>query len=170
VRIVTTRYADLPAERRAVLEDIAEAEFMQYQLVRETQWADPDWSFQAFDGETFVGFHNIVLRSVRVDGEPVRIAGLNNVVTLAAHRGRGFAARMLRETQPRWVPEFGAESGMLLCADPLVAFYSKLGWVRVNARVVYDQPAGRKVWAANCMTLDARATPAEEVDLCGLPW
>jgi GNAT superfamily N-acetyltransferase len=172
VRVVSTRYAELPAERRAYLEEIAEAEFGQYALVRETEWAEPDWSFQVFEGESFAAFHNIILRTVRIDGIAVRAAGLNNVITLAAYRGRGVASHMLRETQPRWFEMFEVDCGMLLCADPLVPFYAGLGWKKPDAKVMYEQPSGVKTWPANCMVLKGEDSfaAAREIDLRGLPW
>lgn len=172
MRIVTTPYRELPAAQRAHLEAIAEAEFGQHPLLGSTIWAEPDWSFRVFEGESLAAFHNIVLRTVRVDGAPLRVAGLNNVITLREFRGRGIGAGMLRETQPRWFTEFGAEGGLLLCAESLVPFYAALGWEPVSARVSYEQPAGHCIWAASCMALDPgrRAASAREVDLAGLPW
>jgi GNAT superfamily N-acetyltransferase len=172
VRIEIARCADLPAEQWARLEEIAEAEFSQYALVRETEWAVPDWCYQALEGERLAAFHNIILRTVRMDGVERHVAGLNNVITLAAFRGRGVASKMLRETQTHWFESLGVQCGLLLCADPLVPFYLRLGWVKIAARVVYEQAAGSKVWPANCMVLDPHGvvvTP-REVDLCGLPW
>jgi GNAT superfamily N-acetyltransferase len=172
VRIEGARCADLPAAEWERLEGIAEGEFGQFALVRETEWAQPDWCYRAFEGAELVVFHNIVLRTVSVGGVRLRAAGLNNMITLPKFRGRGAASELLRETQPRWFAELEAEIGLLLCADALVPFYSKLGWRLLESRVTYDQPAGRKTWAANCMGLDPRGLmeSPREVDLCGLPW
>jgi GNAT superfamily N-acetyltransferase len=172
MRIEVTRCADVPAAEWERLEEIAEGEFGGYTIVRETAWAQPDWCYRAFDGAELVVFHNIVLRTVRVDGKDARAAGLSNMITLPAFRGRGAASRLLRETQPRWFDDLQAELGVLLCADALVAFYDKLGWRKLDARVTYDQPAGRKIWPANCMVLDPKGLigAPREVDLCGLPW
>jgi GNAT superfamily N-acetyltransferase len=172
VRIEVTRCADVPAAEWQRLEEIAEGEFGQYALVRETEWAQPDWCYRAFDGEELVVFHNIILRTVRLDHDEVRAAGLNNMITLPSFRGRGAASRLLQETQPQWFDELRAEIGLLLCADALVPFYSKLGWRKLDARVAYDQSSGRKTWAANCMVLDPKGLigSPREVDLCGLPW
>jgi aminoglycoside 2'-N-acetyltransferase I len=172
LKIVGSRYAELPAERRQQLAAAADAEFAQFALVRETQWASPDWSHLAFEGEALAAFYNLVERTVNSDGAPVRVAGLNNLVTLPAHRGRGLGSRLLRETQAQWFDSLGAEAGLLLCADALVPFYSRLNWQKVDARVTYAQPGGSQVWAANCMLLDPRRKMAatREIDLCGFPW
>jgi hypothetical protein len=48
----------------------------------------------------------------------------------------------------------------------------RLGWQKVNGRVVYSQPDGIRAWTANCMLLNApcEASSIREIDLCGLPW
>lgn len=172
MRIEAARCAELPAAEWERLEEIAEGEFGEYTLVRETTWAQPDWCYRAFDGAELAVFHNVVLRTVRVDGAEVRAAGLNNMITLPAFRGRGAATRLLSETQPRWFQELGAEIGLLLCADALMPFYARLGWRKLDARVTYDQPAGCRIWSANCMVLDRKGLigAPRGVDLCGLPW
>jgi GNAT superfamily N-acetyltransferase len=172
MRILVARCSELPAGEWGRLEEIAEGEFSQYALVRETRWAQPDWCVRGFEAEQLAVFYNLILRTVNIDGAPVRVTGLNNMITLPAFRGRGVASRMLRDTQPWWLEEFEADCGMLLCADALVPFYAKLGWVRSEAQVRYAQPSGSKIWAANCMILseDARYASAREIDLCGLPW
>ena len=140
--------------------------------MRDTQWATPDWSFMAFEGDELAAFYNIIERTVTIDGVPSRVAGLNNLVTLPAYRGHGIASRLLRDTQEHWFDSLGAECGLLLCADALLPFYSRLQWQKAEIRVTYAQPEGSRTWAANCMLLDPRgkAGAAREVDLCGLPW
>ena len=172
LRIVVSRYAELPASDRDHLEEIAEASFSHIPLVRETEWAVPDWSFRAFDGDELVAFHNIITRRVRIDGRDVDVAGLNNVITLPAHRGKGVASWLLKETRPRWAMESGTSTGLLLCADGLVPFYSRLGWELVTVPVRYSQPDGERRWSASCMLLDDRPElrATRDVDLCGLPW
>ncbi len=172
MKILSARCADLPAVEWERLEELAEAEFSQYALVRETEWAQPDWCFRAFVGEEFAAFHNIILRTVRVDGIDVRVAGLNNVITVSAFRGRGVGSEMLRKSVSAWFALPGVECGMLLCADPLVHFYSKLQWRRLDAKVTYAQSTGARTWVANCMVLDPRGLigSPHEVDLCGQPW
>lgn len=172
LKISITRYGQLPVDRRREMNAAADAEFAQYAIVRETQWASPDWSFLALDGDELVAFYNIVERTVKMSDVSVRVAGLNNLVTLPAHRGRGVASRLLRETSAHWFESLGADCGLLLCADALVPFYSRLGWERVEARVTYSQPRGSQIWTANCMWVDPfrRMAAAAEIDLCGLPW
>lgn len=172
MRILQSRYFELPAERREQLDAAAHAEFEQYAIVRETDWATPDLTFMAMDGGHVAAYYNLVDRVVRIDGTPVRVAGLNNLVTMPAHRGRGVASALLRDTQPRWFDELGAECGMLLCADALLPFYGRLGWRKVPGAVMYAQPDETRTWSANCMLLDPKAKQpnANTVDLNGLPW
>ena len=112
--------------RKQQIEAAIQAEFAQFAIVRETSWAMPDWTILALEGDELAAFYNIVERTVTVDGVPVRVAGLNNLVTLPAYRGRGMASRLLRETQEHWFDSLGAECGLLLCADALLPFYSRL--------------------------------------------
>ena len=140
--------------------------------MRETQWASPDWSFLALEATEIAAFYNIIERTVKIGGVSVRVAGLNNLVTVPAHRGRGVASRLLRETQAQWFDVLGAQCGLLLCADALLPFYSRLGWQTVSARVTYAQADGPRTWTANCMLLDPfrKVVAARDIDLCGLPW
>lgn len=172
LKITSSRYLELPGERRQQLIEAANAEFARFDLVRETTWAQPGWSYLALEGDELAAFYNLVERTVKFDGVPVRVAGLNNLVTLPAYRGHGFGARLLRETEVQWFDSLGAEAGLLLCADALLPFYSRLNWRKVGARVTYAQPGGSRIWAANCMLLDPRRKMAasREIDLCGFPW
>ena len=170
--ITCSMHVELPAERMLQIEAAIQSEFAPFAIVRETRWATPEWTVMILDRDELAAFYNIVERSVSIDGVSVRVAGLNNLVTLPAHRGRGIASRLLRETQEHWFDSLGAECGLLLCADALLAFYSRLGWEKVGACVSYAQPGGSRTWAAHCMALDPRgkAGAAGAIDLCGLPW
>jgi GNAT superfamily N-acetyltransferase len=151
---------------------LAEAEFGGFPIVRETVWAIPDWSFVGSVGEQVACFYHLVLREGQFDGEAVLLAGLNNLVTVPQFRGRGLASRLLRDTEAAWYDRFGAGCGLLLCADALLPFYSRLGWGQVRSKIRFAQPGGPRVWAANCM-LTARGRPSTDpaqIDLCGLPW
>jgi GNAT superfamily N-acetyltransferase len=167
-----SRYLELTTERKQQLDEAARAEFEQFPIVSETHWAIPDWSFLALEGTELAAFYNIIERAVNIDGVRVQVAGLNELVTLPAHRGRGVASRLLRETQAQWFDSLGAECGLLLCADALLPFYSRLGWHQSDARVTFDQPGGPRDWTANCMVLEpsGKARAAREIHLCGLPW
>lgn len=153
------------------MESAARAEFEQFAIVRETEWASPDWSF-SIGGQEPVAFYHLVERTVRIDGEDVRVAGINNLVTLPAQRGRGAASELLRRTQPGWFESLGAQLGLLLCADALIPFYRKMGWHQNHAKVTFEQARGTCTWAANCLLLNPSGRPesAREIDLCGRPW
>jgi GNAT superfamily N-acetyltransferase len=172
MQIQISRYRELDPERREQIDRAAWVEFEKYAIVRETDWAEADWTFLGFEQQELVAFFNLVDRVVRFDDTPVRVAGLNNMVTLPAHRGCGHASRLLSEAQPRWFDEFGFDAGLLLCADALVPFYERLGWRKIRCPVVYAQPGGEWTWTASCMVLESRQAIAatRRVDLQGAPW
>jgi GNAT superfamily N-acetyltransferase len=170
MQIQINRYRELDAARREQIDQAAWVEFEKYAIVRETQWAEADWSFLGFEGDELVAYFNLVDRVVRFDDVPVRVAGLNNMVTLPAHRAKGHASRLLREAQPQWF-DMQFEAGLLLCADELAPFYARLGWRGVDCPVVYAQPDGECTWKASCMVLErAPLRTVRRVDLCGPPW
>lgn len=130
------------------------------------------WSFLFLGDSKLASFYSLVLQTVRFDGVPVELTGLNNMITLPGFRGTGLASTPLNRTVPDWSESLAAECGLLLCSDDLLGFYSRLGWHQVNSSVRFTQPLEEQVWQANCMvlSLNDRTYEPEEIDLCGLAW
>jgi GNAT superfamily N-acetyltransferase len=172
MRVLSHCAAELPGELRTRIEAAIHAEFDHFAIVRETAWAEPDWVYLAYADEDLAAFYFLFERTVRIDGAPRRALGLGNLVTLPAHRGRGVAATLLRQTEKDWFSANRAELALLLCADALAPYYSKLGWQDLAAPVAFAQPAGPRIWGARCMALtpDREPLQARQIDLGGLPW
>ena len=94
LEVVASRYDGLAGDRRAQLEALCAAEFGGLAGVRETVGATPDSAYLGLVGGELACFHGLVLRAARFDGEPVAVAGVSNLVTLPAFRGRGLASRL----------------------------------------------------------------------------
>ncbi|QSE98686.1 GNAT family N-acetyltransferase [Fulvivirga lutea] len=153
------------------LNEIIDAEFGHIPLVKNTQWAIPDWTIIYSQNETLAAFYNIIEREVIMDDEKVKVAGVNNVITLKKYRGKGFSARLLKDTQHFIFDELRSKFGLLLCADTLIPYYQKLNWYKVDCPVYFSQPTGKKLWAANTMLLsNSHYENPELIDLNGLPW
>jgi len=167
------RHAELAPAPHEQSPTVASKAFDLLPIRREPRSAAPDWTFLgiADDGE-LACFYHLVERMVRIDGQPVAVAGLNNLVTTDAYRGRGLASDLLATTEREWFSTLGACHGLLLCADALLPFYRRLGWQRVSSGVRFDQPGGARTWTAECMLLDPSRTAIDprDIDLCGLPW
>ncbi len=172
MEIISKRHQELATSLQQQLQALAETEFGGFDIVRETAWAIPDWCFLGMlDGE-LACCYSLVLRQARFDGQPVLIAGLNNLITVPAFRGRGLASQLLVKTEQDWFGRLAGQCALLLCADGLLSYYSSLGWQQVESELWFDQPDGKRLWQANCMLLTADRTvltPAK-IDLCGFPW
>ena len=65
----------------------------------------------------------------------------------------------------------GLRYGLLLCSEPLVPLYERLGWGLLRSPLVYHQPDGPRLRSGPAMVMcygDA-VWPAGPVDLGGLP-
>ncbi|WP_082582691.1 GNAT family N-acetyltransferase [Frateuria sp. Soil773] len=171
--IRTYRYSELSKERRDQLRSLASNEFDQFPIVQQTNWATPDWSFLGIESQGQLAcFYNLVERVVRFNDQPVKVVGLNNLVTAPDYKRLGLASHLLSSTEAQWFSVFNASYGLLLCANHLIPFYRRLGWQRVSSEVRFMQGERECVWGAECMVL----SPLREVidpaaiDLCGLPW
>lgn len=171
IHIESFPYASVQHDVRRTLDRHAREAFADVDLVRSTQWSQPDWTYIARCGHAIVGHYNLVEREILLDGQPVRAVGLNNLVAAPGERGRGHGRRLLEQTQELWSSKHSAEVGLLLCSNELVRYYADLGWYRSAAEVEYDQPTGRCRWRANCMLYAPNEShePAR-IDLRGLPW
>ena len=172
LKITKHRYAELPAQKLAELKQLASNEFDQFAIVRETHWATPDWSYLGSDGRKLACYYNLLEREVRFDDQPVKIVGLNNLITAPAYKRRGLASQLLTNTQGEWFSSTGANYALLLCASALLPFYQRLGWQRVSSEVRFTQPERACVWSAECMVLSPKqiSIAPTVIDLCGQPW
>jgi hypothetical protein len=169
--IMVEKYDLLSTAIKKTLNGHIQAEFGHIPIVRETAWAIPDWTVLYTEGSTIVTFLNIVERNVLIDGVPVTIAGINNVITPPDFRGKGYASQALNNTTGFLFNELKAEHGLLLCADAMIPFYKSRDWYAINSIVYYDQLSGKKQWTANTMLLSPHKPIAPAViDLQGLPW
>ncbi|MBO9562986.1 MAG: GNAT family N-acetyltransferase [Niastella sp.] len=164
-------YSQLPDDVRQLLNDYIHAEFGHIPIVQETAWASPDWTILYKEGDTIVSFYNIIERYILMDGKSCKVAGINNVITPAAFRGQGYCTKLLNDTTSFIFDELRTDYALLLCADAMIPFYQRLGWYTVDSEVYFDQPSGRKRWAANIMLLSLHKPVAPAtIDLQGTPW
>lgn len=169
--IETLPYASVQAELRLALERDANEAFGDVDLVRNTQWSLPTWTYIARRGDQPVAHYNLIRREIRLDGRPIRAAGLNNLIAAPNERGCGQGRRLLEQTQDQWFSRYDVQLGLLLCSDALVGFYARLGWRPTTAQVVYEQPTGRCRWPARCMLyVPSGIREPASIDLQGLPW
>ena len=169
--IVTTKYSELDNGTKSKLKSFIDGEFGNIPIVKETEWVQPDWTIVFYQNNEIATFYNIVERKILVDGNKMKIAGINNVITPKKFRGNGYASKILRETEGLIFKELKSEFGVLLCADALIPFYERLNWYKVDCPVYYEQSDGKKLWEANTMLLAKkyRLNP-KKMDLNGLPW
>ncbi|TPE39577.1 GNAT family N-acetyltransferase [Pontibacter mangrovi] len=170
----TEAYSSLSAATRAVLEQYVEEEFGQVPFVQEREWARPDWVLLAYEGDAIATFCHVVLREVSIDGQTYKVAGINNVITPKAYRGKGYASQVLRQAAPFIFSQLGCAYGLLLCADALLPFYSRLGWYSLsNCTLYYHQPTGEQLYDSNTMLLlppGQQPIRPQHIHLNGLPW
>lgn len=165
------KYAELNGLRKDKLNAFITIEFGHIPIVQETEWAQPDYSIINADHGTIKTFYNIVEREILVDNVKMKIGGINNVITPKQFRGKGYAARLLKETENFIFDQLNCELGVLLCADDLITFYKKLGWYVVDCPVYFEQSSGEKLWKANTMFLSRSSNLNPKlIKLNGLPW
>ncbi|GAB3197472.1 putative N-acetyltransferase YhbS [Pontibacter aydingkolensis] len=171
--IKSIKYSNLSPADADELQQCIHAAFGHVPFVQNHTWAQPDWTFIKYENGRVATFYNVVLRDVSIDGKKYKVAGVNNVITPEEFRGRGFASEILRATEQYLFNDLGCKYGLLLCADALLPFYTRLGWYKVHPTLYYDQPTGRQLYDSNVMLLSSEEQPfikPESIDLNGLPW
>lgn len=165
------KYSELREEIKGEVNEIINSEFGHIPIVSDTEWACPDWTIIYYENKEIATFYNIVERNIIVDGEKVKIAGINNVITPKKFRGKGYASKLLRETEYILFKKLDCKMGILLCADNMIPFYALLNWYKVDSDIYFEQSSGQKIWSANVMLLtkDKKINP-NKIDLNGLPW
>lgn len=164
-------YANLDSATKQELLLEIDGEFGHIPIVKETEWAAPDWTIIYYKGDDIVTFCNVVERNVILDGDVYQAGGINNLITPKKYRGNGFATKTMKRSEELIFQELNCKIGLLLCADALIPYYEKLSWYKVEAEVIFKQKNEQKIWSANLMLKNNgdKLRPTK-IDLNGLPW
>ena len=164
--------AALAEADRAVIGRWSEEAFSEDKAFEGFTWAKPTWHVLVRENGQLVSCLKIMDRVSLVGGAPIHMAGIGDVVTPAARRGKGYASLAMREASRYLCAVLGVEFGVLMCQPKLVPFYSRLGYVTVPEPLHFEQPWGQEVSPEITMVKPCgeRDWPAGEIDLRGLPW
>jgi len=126
------------------------------------------------EGAGPVGYVGIVDRVVRVGGEELRVAGVQNVSVHPNWRGKGFSIKAL-ELAMSEAERLGFDVGLLFCTEALQRLYGKMGWVGVGKRPVVRVEGGRELPLpeqnmAMFLPLRVKAFPDGAIHLQGNDW
>jgi GNAT superfamily N-acetyltransferase len=137
-------------------------------------WADPEWDICVRDDEGRLVTHAGVLeRDALLNGEPIRIAGIAEMLTHPDYRRQGYGAAALREAARFMGDELRTPFALLVCPMTAIPFYGALGWQQFNGRIVAEVEGGMAAFAESAwMVLPvSTAAPADgTLDLQGIPW
>jgi aminoglycoside 2'-N-acetyltransferase I len=112
-------------------------------------------------------------RAAIVDGHPTTIGGIGSVKTHPAVEGRGYATAGLRRATAFLTDEQGVAFSLLVCREPLVPFYRRLGWDVFGGTLLAEHAGATRPFTINVVMLIAgtQAAPTDGIiDLCGPPW
>ena len=159
---------NLTAMQKAQLEDWFSSEFGQL----EYRWAQAHWYLLASIKTDTLCRVGIIERVVRVDNQPVAVAGISGVITRPRWRGRNIASLVLQQAAAFIKDKLNLEFGLLLCRQQVAPVYKKLGWKIVKGPTLFSQPGGQKMFPNLTMVLECgeNSWPPGAIDLRGLPW
>jgi GNAT superfamily N-acetyltransferase len=137
-------------------------------------WADPEWDVIVRDAAGLLVTHaGVLLRDALLDGRPLRIAGVAEVLTHPDHRRQGYAAAALTRAADFMRAELAAPFALLFCPEAAIPFYASVGWQRFNG-VVLTEIDGKTTpfpyGPSLVLPLRDPAPTAGTLDLRGIPW
>ena len=98
-----------------------------FSQTRKWHGCGPAWSVVLEDGPAVIAHLGAVERTVDMDGELVRVAGLQNVYVLPVFRGKGYADQVLNAAMVE-AGRQGYDCGLLFCIPKIVHVYARCGW------------------------------------------
>jgi GNAT superfamily N-acetyltransferase len=138
------------------------------------RWDDPAWDICVRDeSDSLVSHAGILERNALLDGKPVRIAGIAEMLTHPAFRRQGYGAAALREAASFMRDELRAPFALLICPLTAIPFYSALGWRRFNGVIIAEVEVGMTVFAESAwmvLPVTIEAPDDGTLDLQGIPW
>jgi len=116
-------------------------------------------------------------RLIRINDQPVLIAGIGAVAILPDWQGQGAGRQLLAALKACLATNAMVDFGFLQCRDDVIGFYEKSGFHRIRQPVRSFDP-DRLVWQTDDtatlilpVALPLQAWPRDGiVDLMGMPW
>jgi GNAT superfamily N-acetyltransferase len=137
-------------------------------------WADPEWDICVRDeAGQMISHAGILERDALLNGEPVRIAGIAEMLTHPSYRRQGYGAAALREAARFMGEELRSPFALLVCPLTAIPFYSALGWQRFEGTVIAEVEAGMAAFAESAwmvLPISTATPPDGTLDLQGIPW
>ena len=135
----------------------------------------PAWSVLIEHDGKVIAHVGIVDRTIRLDGEPVRVAGVQNVFVRPEHRGRRLSAQVLNAAMTH-AHELRFDCGLLFCGNQTEKIYSRCGWrtLAVDQILRADESGGETPWALEGLVmffpLRRKDLHAGRISLQGQEW
>lgn len=141
------------------------------------KWHDsgPAWTVLIREKDEVIAHAGFVDRTIRVDRDMVRIAGVQNVFVLPEYRGRGLSDAVM-QAGIDYAQTQGFDLGLLFCAQPVVSVYSRMGWsILTGVRIILTDETGRDVQMSEknvtmFYPLKRSLTPGVTIHLQGNDW
>lgn len=130
------------------------------------------FNIQSYLDDELVGFAHVFVRKGLINDSPALIGGLGGVMTAKKHQGSGIGSKTVEIANDVILRNLRADLGVLLCKKPLITFYERLRWRRMQRPVIIYQASENVEWPHEAMILlrnpDDKLT--NKLDLCGLPF
>lgn len=148
----------------------------QFSASRQWRGSVPLFTVVATDKTHGVACAVVIDRTIRIDGRPVRVAGVGNVCVLPDYRGGGVVDRVLL-TAMEDAAGRGFEWGLLFCRPEIMKVYERTGWQSCMDRrfVRIDHATGQpdEIPADHgkmFLRIGYRPLPPGDIDLQGDKW
>jgi predicted acetyltransferase len=143
-----------------------------YAYLTGTQWASPDFAVMVWEGDEMVSNVHVILRTVKVGMQAVRVGGIGNVATKVEWRKRGYAGAAFQVAMDFLRDPLAVEFGLMIATENMTPHYEKRGWKVAAQTMRVEQPDGPIFLGYPVMVLPvcSQDWPEGVIDLCGLPW
>ena len=131
-----------------------------------------EWRVLAWVNGELASHVGISRRIIMVDGREMEVGAVGGVWTAPEFREQGLARAAMKRATEFLCNEIRVQAGLLLCREHVASFYEHVGWQRVQAHLLFDQPQGKTEWHLPVMVWLCRleSWPVGTIDLRGLPW
>lgn len=155
------------AEYARVRARIDYGEVLGYEFTSIREWRVLVW----VNGE-LASHVGISRRIITVDGQGMEIGAVGGVWTAPEFREQGLARAAMNTATEFLCNKVRVQAGLLLCREHVASFYENVGWQRVRALLLFDQPQGKTVWHLPVMVwlCQIDSWPPGTIDLHGFPW